>query len=153
MLVERGADPAQVLEGQVLSLFHGHRRALVGLVEDGRGQVEGQLVGALAVHRARLLGHGLGGGGSGRQLGGPRLGRRLGVGVHVLGLLGHFLEERILLELLAHDLLELEGGELQQLDRLLQERRHHHPLSLSKGEAHGSGGSGRAHHSENFSPR
>ena len=43
---------------------------------------------------------------------------------------GDLLEERILLELLAHDLLELEGGELQELDRLLEQRRHDDPLGL-----------------------
>ena len=63
--------------------------------------------------------------------------------VHVLRLLGQLLQERVLLELLAHDLLELERGELQQLDRLLEERGHHDPLGLAKGQAHGSGGSGR----------
>jgi hypothetical protein len=41
-----------------------------------------------------------------------------------LRLLGGFIEERILEELLVQDFLELELRELQQLDRLLQRRRH-----------------------------
>ena len=70
------------------------------------------------------------------------VGRRV-LAFRLLGRLGlHFLEERILEELLLHDFLQLEGGQLQQLDGLLQQRRHDDSLALSEGEArfhcHGS---------------
>ena len=52
---------------------------------------------------------------------------RLGGG---LGLGGHLFEERILEQLLLHDLLQLEGRELQELDRLLEQRGHDDPLAL-----------------------
>jgi hypothetical protein len=44
----------------------------------------------------------------------------------------HLLEERVLEQLLLHDLLQLEGGELQELDRLLEQRCHDDPLALSE---------------------
>ena len=61
----------------------------------------------------------------------------LRVGIDVLRLLLHLFQERVVLQLFPHHLLELERRQLQQLDRLLQERRHHDPLGLPKGEAHG----------------
>ena len=45
------------------------------------------------------------------------------------------LEERVLLELLLEELLQLHRGELQEVDRLLQHRRHDEPLRLAEGEA------------------
>ncbi len=42
----------------------------------------------------------------------------------------------VLLRLLAHDLLELEGGQLQELDGLPEERDHHEPLPLRRGQWH-----------------
>ena len=43
---------------------------------------------------------------------------------------GKLLEQRVFLELLPDDLLELERGELQELDGLLEQRRHDDPLCL-----------------------
>ncbi len=148
VLGERGVAPPQVLEGQLVALFHRHRRALVAVVvEDRGGEVEREVVGALPIDRRRLL-RGLLGhlGGGGRGLGG---GRRLRAGggrggLRGLGVLDRdLLEERVLLQLLAHDLLELERRELEELDRLLQQRGHDDPLAHALYEFH----------SENFSPR
>ena len=49
---------------------------------------------------------------------------RLGLGLFLLRFLGRFLEQRVLEQLLVEDFLELELRQLQQLDRLLQRRRH-----------------------------
>src|SRR5882724_7481936 len=136
VLVEGGARATQVLEGQLLPLLHGHGRPLVGLVEDGGGEVEGQLIRALAIDRGGLLRHGFGGRGFGGQLRHPGLGGGRRVGIDVLRLLLHLFQKRVVLQLFPHHLLELERRQLQQLDRLLQERRHHDPLGLPKGEAH-----------------
>ena len=65
-----------------------------------------------------------------RRLGGLRffLGLRLFLrfrfGFFLLRFLGRFLEERVFEQLLVEDFLELELRQLQQLDRLLQRRRH-----------------------------
>ncbi len=125
--------PGEVLEGQVLAVLHGDGSALVGLIEDGRAQVERQLVDALAVHRGRLLGHGLARRRRRRDVGGRR--RALGVG----DLYRDFLEKGVLLEFLPDDLLQLQRGQLQELDGLLEEGRHHDALGLPEGEFHRSG--------------
>ncbi len=49
---------------------------------------------------------------------------RVGLGLFALRFLGRFLEQRVLQQLLVEDFLELELRQLQQLDRLLQRRRH-----------------------------
>ena len=98
------------------------------VVEDHGGEVEGQVVGALAVDGGVVLG-GLGGsravgvggglGGSSRSRGGPRL------------LDGQLLEERILLAApCCTTCSQLERGELQELDGLLEQRGHDDPLAL-----------------------
>ena len=58
----------------------------------------------------------------------------------VLRSIGAFADSERLKEIL---LLELEGGELEELDRLLQQRGHDDPLAHALDEFH----------SENFSPR
>ena len=49
---------------------------------------------------------------------------RFRLGLFRLGLFGRFFEQRVFEELLVEDFLELEFRQLQQLDRLLQRRRH-----------------------------
>ena len=90
------------------------------------------------VIRASLVGLALGGGGRRRlaaqRLGGRRrrhVGRRLTVG-GIRRLRLHLFQQRILEQLLLDDFLELQRAELQQLDRLLQQRGHDHPLALSE---------------------
>jgi len=87
------------------------------------GEVERELIG-LALRRRRGLGR-------------DRLDRRRrgfrGRGGTVGGLGGvlvDLLEHRILEQLLLDDFLKLEGRELQELDRLLQQRRHDDALAL-----------------------
>ena len=152
VLGERGGRAPEVLEGQVLALLRGHGRPLVLLVEHGRGQIEGQIVRALPVHRGGLLGLRLGGRGGGGELRPVRGGGRGRLAVHLLLLFGQLLEERVLLQLLAHDLLELQRGQLQELDGLLEERGHHDPLGGAERKTHGSGSHG-SRQRENFSPR
>ena len=48
----------------------------------------------------------------------------VGFGLFLLGLLGELVEEGVFEQLLVEDFLELEFRQLQQLDRLLQRRRH-----------------------------
>jgi hypothetical protein len=123
----RDLVPSEILEGQVLARLRGDGRALVRLVEDHRAQVEGQVVRALAVDRGCLGGHGLGGGRRRWRVGGPVRGS----GSRPFGPLdGKLLEQRVFLELLPDDLLELERGELQELDGLLEQRRHDDALCL-----------------------
>ena len=73
-------------------------------------------------------------GGERRRLGRRRRRRlrlRRGGGLRrVLGLRGHFLQQRVLQQLLLHHFLQLQRGELEQLDGLLQQRRHDDPLAL-----------------------
>ena len=91
---------------------------------------------------ARLAAHGhlqaavqLGSGGAGGvERGGRRAGLGLGTG-RVRLLLA--LEQRVLLELALDIGRQLEVRELQQLDRLLQLRRHHQALALTQIEAEG----------------
>src|SRR5262249_51885158 len=54
VLVERGARAPQILERHLFALFHGHRRALVGLVEHGGAEVEAQLVRAPSAEAVSL---------------------------------------------------------------------------------------------------
>src|SRR5438309_1645291 len=136
VLGERGGRAPEVLEGQVLALLRGDGRPLVLLVEDGRGQIEGQIVRALLVDGGGLLGLRLGGSGSGGDLRSVRGGGRGRLAVHLLLLFGQLLEQRVLLQLLAHHLLELERGQLQELDGLLEERGHGEPLPLLHVESH-----------------
>jgi hypothetical protein len=81
-----------------------------------------------------------------------RGGGRARLAVHLLLLFGQLLEERVLLQLLAHHLLELQRGQLQELDGLLEERGHHDPLGGAERKTHGSGSHG-SRQRENFSPR
>ena len=122
---ERVDGAHDVLERQLLAILLGDQGALLVVVEHDRGQVERQVVGL-------ALGRG-GGGVDRRRLGRGRRGRRLRGGGRfrrVVGLGGDFLQQRILQQLLLHDFLQLERGELQQLDGLLQQRRHDDPLAL-----------------------
>ena len=116
-----------VLEGQVLAVLLGDERPLLVVVEHHRVEVEGQVVGLPLVGGRRLDGRRLHRRG-GRRVGGRRCGG-LGGG---FGLGGHLFQERILEQLLLHDLLQLERGELQELDGLLQQRGHDDPLALSE---------------------
>jgi len=98
------------------------------VVEHHRRQIERQVVGlALRGRRRRRVA---------RQRLGGRCRRHVGRRVLALRLLGrlrlHFLEQRIFEELLLDDLLQLERGQLQQLDSLLQQRGHDDPLALSQ---------------------
>ncbi len=52
-------------------------------------------------------------------------------------LAGRGFEQRVLVELLGDEGLDLEVGERQQLDRLLELRRHHQRLGLAQVEAGG----------------
>ena len=114
-----------VLEGQLLALLLGDQRPLLVVVEHHRGEVEGQIVGLPLVGRRRLDRGRL------HRRGGRRVGRRRRGGLGAAGGLGgHLLQERILEQLLLHDLLQLERGELQELDGLLEQRRHDDPLAL-----------------------
>jgi hypothetical protein len=63
-------------------------------------------------------------GGLGRFLVGGLLGRVLARDVLALGELVDLLEQRVLHDLLLEDLLQLEGGNLKQLERLLEALRH-----------------------------
>ena len=117
----------EILERQLLALLRGDRRRSSAWSKITERQVEGQVVGALAVDGGRLGGHRLGGRRRRGRLGGPVRGR----GGRPLGAVdGKLLEERVFLELLPDDLLELERGELQELDGLLEQRRHDDPLCL-----------------------
>ena len=124
VVAQGGGGADDVLEGQVVVLLLGDERALLVVVEEHRRQVERQVVGLPLV--AGDLGHRLRG--RGGRLGLPRSRRPLAVD-------RDFLEQRVLQELLLHDLLQLEGGELQELDGLLEERRHDDPLGHPLGEA------------------
>jgi len=125
---ERGLRPHHVLEGQLVAVLLGHQRALFVVVEHDRGEIERQVVGApLAVHRGRLQRLRFRGGGRRRRRGLAGRGclgrlRRLG---------RHLFQQRVLEQLLLDHFLELERGQLQQLDRLLQQRGHDDPLALS----------------------
>ena len=95
------------------------------IVEHHRVEVEGQVVGLPLVGRRRLHRRRLqrrGGGGVGRR-------RRGGLGGG-LGFGRHLLEERVLEQLFLYDLLQLERRELQELNRLLEQRGHDDPLAL-----------------------
>jgi len=83
-------------------------RELVRLAFGGRRRLRRDLLDRR--RRRRVGGHG--------RVGGLRRVRR------------DLFEQRILEQLLLDDVLELERGELQQLDRLLQERRHDDALAL-----------------------
>ena len=73
----------------------------------------------------------------GRRLGARTLGRGLSLAV-ALGagrvVRRSLLEEGVLLQLLLQELLELHRGELQEVDRLLEHRRHDEPLGLAEAE-------------------
>src|SRR5262245_8588891 len=141
MLGERGVAAPQVLEGQLVALLHRDRGPLVAVVvENGGREIERQVVGLLPVHRGRLLGDRLGHLPRGRSLhrGGSVGSGWGGRGLRSVGGLDRdLLEERILLQLLAHDLLQLQRGQLHQLDRLLQQRGHDDPLTHLPYEFHG----------------
>ena len=124
---ERRRGPDHVLERQVLAVLLGDERALLAGVEHDLEGIVGQIV-RLPLGDGRLRGDRLDG--RGRR----RVGRRGPVRrVTVLG--RRLLEQRVLEELLLDDLLELERGELQELDRLLEQRGHDDPLALLQGEA------------------
>jgi len=84
-------------------------RQLVRLALGGRGRVRAELLDRRRRRRVRADG-------------------RVGRGLRRVR--GDFLQQRVLEQLLVDDLLELERGELQQLDRLLQQRGHDDPLAL-----------------------
>jgi len=115
-----------VLERQVLAVLLGDERALLVVVEDDGREIERQVVGLALGGRRR------------RRVAAERLRRRrrrhVGRGVLAVGLLRrlglHLLEQRIFQELLLDDFLELEGAQLEQLDGLLQQRRHDDSLAL-----------------------
>jgi hypothetical protein len=125
MVGQRELRPHDVLERQVFAIFLRDQRALLMVVVGGHDgvEVERELVG-LALGGRRRLG--------GELLDGRRR-RRVGRDRRVGGL-GRvrcdFLEQGVLEELLLDDLLELERRELQELDGLLQQRRHDDPLAL-----------------------
>jgi hypothetical protein len=111
----------------------------------------GHRVGAGVAHEfvLRELGGGLGG-----VAGLGRIARTRGLGRGaVLLALDALLEHRVLLQLLLHEIDELHARELQQLDRLLQLRRHHQLLTeadlLLELECHED----RSYASRKFSPR
>ena len=135
-----------VLEGDLLALLVLARvvRGVEVLLEVG---VEVDLVEGVAL----LLGRGIAGGSRPRRRP-PRL-RRLGFRLRDAPrpplrrrLLLLLFEERVLDHLLGQDLFELELGHLQQLDGLLQRRRHDEPLREPEiqflFEGHSSGSSG-----------
>jgi hypothetical protein len=130
MVGERVDRADHVLERQILAVFLRHQGALLVIVEHHRRQIERQVVG-LALRgrrRRRLAAEWLG-----RRRGGHvRRGLPIG-GVRRLRL--HLFEQRVFAQLLLDDFLQLERAELQQLDRLLQQRGHDDPLALSKGES------------------
>ncbi len=116
-----GGAAERVLEGKLLVLLRHPRVVAVFDVVLEVGVVVDLVEGILLLLGGRFL----------RELGG--LGLFLGLGLGLLnvrfglflaGLLGELVEERVLQELLVEDFLELEFRQLQQLDRLLQRRRH-----------------------------
>ena len=138
---ERRHRAHDVLERQVVAVLLLDERALLVVVEHDGREVERQVVVLPLVTRGLGRGRRLGG------LGHPRvrLHRRLATIRRLLAVRGfrQLLEERILEQLLLDNLLQLEGRELEELDRLLQQRSHDDPLTLAEREArfHGHGGS------------
>src|SRR5947208_1279526 len=134
---ERRDRAHHVLERDVLPLLLRDEGALLRLVEHHGDRVERQLVRLSFGGRRRIDGDRLH----------RRRRRRLGArrGLARLWRLGavhrHLFQQRVLEEFLLHDLLELERGELQELDGLLEQRGHDDPLALPEREArfHGHG--------------
>jgi hypothetical protein len=119
--------PDDVLERQIFAILLRDERALLVIVvgRHHRGEIERELVrlalgGRRGVRRHLLDRRRRRGVGGDRRVGGRRLGS---IGRDLL-------EQRILEQLLLDDFLELERGELQELDGLLQERCHDDPLAL-----------------------
>jgi hypothetical protein len=134
MVVEVRLARQRVLERRRLARFPfaaGEAVVLPRLAEIG---LERDLLQRLAI--GQLLGFRL----LGRRL--DSFGRR-GALLLLRDLLLDLLEDRVCLELLRHDGLELHARHLQQLDRLLQRRRHDQPLRKLEGEflleRHGDG--------------
>ena len=126
MVGQRDLVPDDVLERQVLAILLGDERALLVVVvgRHHRGEIERQLV-RLALGSRRRLRRQLLHRRRRRGVGGDR---RVGGGLRRVG--RDLFEQWILEQLFLDDFLELERGELQQLDGLLQERSHDDPLAL-----------------------
>ena len=123
VVVEVGLDGEVVLGPEVVVAVLAHRRVAGRLPVLAEVGVEVDVVDRLAVVEL-AVGRGLG-----RLLGRLlRRGRRLLLLLGLVPGLGPLLEHRVLGQLLGDQGLELGAGHLQQLDRLLQRRRHHQPL-------------------------
>ncbi len=131
MIGERRDRPDEVLEQDVLALLLCDEGALLRFVEQHGDRVERQVVGLPFGGRGRI---------GGDRLHGRRR-RRLGARRDLASIRGlaavrrHLFQQRVLEELFLHDVLKLERGELEELDRLLEQRGHDEPLALPEGEA------------------
>ena len=98
--------------------------ALFGRTEEDLGDLEREVDGVVPhLGRRRVRGGRVGDGGIAHGLGRRRLVR------------ARLLEHRVLDQLLLDELLELHRGELEELDRLLQHRRHDETLRLAERES------------------